>query len=198
MNNSTKFAGCIFIVAVVAAFGCAAALAQSGPARVVSVDAPEMCLRIRSGPGVSYPLVGCVAMGEKVILTGVWSNNNWAEINSPMRGWVSGSQVRMLVVATAPPPPPAPVVEYDVSVPPPVDTYYYGPAYVYGAPYWGRYYRRYGPYHPWGPKPYYYGKGYYRSRGVGVAVGPRGGVAVRAGGVGVRVGPRGGVGVRVR
>lgn len=190
-----KIAGmsvCILAAAMLAIMGCPEALAQSGPARVVSVDAPDMCLRVRSGPGVSYPVVGCAAMGSRVVLTGVWSNNNWAEIENPLRGWVSGSQVRMVVLAAPPPPP---VVEYNVSVPP-VDTYYSGPAYVYGTS-WNRYYRRYAPYYRRGYAPYYGGGYYYRSPGVGVRVGPRGGVAVRAGGVGVRVGPRGGVGVRI-
>jgi uncharacterized protein YraI len=192
MKNAPRLTMCILTVAVLVTLGCATAFAQSGPARVVSVDGPEMCLRVRSGPGVSHPVVGCAAMGARLVLTGVWSNNNWAEINGPVRGWVSGSQIRMLVVATTPPPAP---VEYDVSVP---STYYYGPAYVYG-PYWNRYYRRHGPYYRRGYGPHYgNGRGYYRGPGVAVGVGPRGGVAVRAGGVGVRVGPRGGVGVRVR
>jgi uncharacterized protein YraI len=189
MKKLTRLSMCILTVAVLALIGYTGALAQSGPARVVSVDAPDMCLRVRSGPGVSYPVVGCAAMGSRVVLTGVWSNNNWAEIDSPLRGWVSGSQIGTVVVAAVPPP-----VEYSVTVPP-VDTYYYGPSYAYG-PSWNRYYRGYAPYYRRGYGPYY-GRGFYRSPGVGVHVGPRGGVAVRTGGVGVGVGPRGGVGVRV-
>ncbi|HMK35838.1 MAG TPA: SH3 domain-containing protein [Desulfomonilaceae bacterium] len=167
---------------------CGIAYAQSGPARVVSVDSPEMCLRVRSGPGTSYSVVGCAAMGERVGLTGVWSNTDWAEIDQPLSGWVAGSQIRMIVATNAPAP-----VEYEIAAPI-VNEYYYSPSYVYG-PYWYGYRRWRGPYyHRWN-KPYYRGFS-YRSRGVAVRVGPAGGVAVRAGGVGVRVGP-GGVGVRV-
>ncbi len=174
---------------------------------VISVDRPEMCLRIRSGPGASYPMVGCAQKGDRLRLTGMGSQNNWAEIDRPVRGWASLPQISTDLgtyrgLAATPPPPPAYVEEplpppaYVEELPPPVTTYvvpypygnyYYGGYYPF-RPYWRRHHKPY-----WGP--YYRG---YRGGGVGVRVGPRGGVGVRAGGVGVRVGPRGGVGVRVR
>jgi uncharacterized protein YraI len=190
MKNLHRGAMFILAVLVSVATGNSTALAQSGPAWVVSVDRPEMCLRIRNGPGLSYPVIGCAAMGSRVNLTGVWSNNHWAEINRPMRGWVSDSQIR--IVVAGPPPP----VGYDVTIPPAAPCYY-GPAYEYG-PVWNRYYRRHRPCRGWRRRPYNRGGCHYRGHGVGVCVGPRGGFSLRLGGVGVRVGPRGGVGVRVR
>ncbi len=147
---------------------------------VISVDRPEMCLRIRSGPGASYGLVGCAQKGDRIRLTGLGSQNNWAEIDRPVRGWVTLSQISTnpglyRSLATIPP-----QGDVYVDVPPPGISTYVAP---------------YGGFYGSGP---YYGDYYYRRPGVAVRVGPRGGVAVSAGGVGVRVGPRGGVGVRVR
>ena len=144
---------------------------------VVSIDRPENCLRVRSGPGTGYAIVGCAQMGERVRLTGAWSRNNWAEIDLPARGWVTGSQIRPTVAAYVP----------GVVVPPPTVTY------VEPAPVVGGYVGT--PYYPY--------RRYYRNRvyggpGVAVGVGPRGGVRVRAGGVAVGVGPRGGWSVRFR
>jgi len=143
---------------------------------VVSIDRPENCLRVRSGPGTGYEIVGCVRMGERLRLTGVWSQNNWAEVDRPAKGWVTGSQIRPVVAAYVP----------GIEALPPAVTY------VEPAPVVRTYVGR--PYYPYRR----YGYGVYGGPGVAVRVGPRGGVAVRAGGVGVRVGPRGGWGVRVR
>jgi hypothetical protein len=173
-----------------------------GNAVVVSVDKPEMCLRIRSGPGTFYKPVGCAQKGDRLRLTGLGSENNWAEIDRPVNGWVSLPQistnlgVSQGLAATPPPPPvyveePLPPPAYVEELPPPVSTY----VVPYGGYYYGGYYpiRPYRHHHV---RPYW--RNYYRGSGVAVRVGPRGGVGVRAGGVGVRVGPRGGVGVRVR
>jgi hypothetical protein len=146
---------------------------------VISVDRPEMCLRIRKGPGTSYGLVGCAQKGDRLRLTGLGSENNWAEIDRPVIGWVSLPQISTNVgayrgLAATPPPPPTYVEEPE----PPVSTYVVP----------------YGGYYPFRP----YRRHYYRMPGVAVRVGPRGGVGVRAGRVGVRVGPWGSVGVRVR
>lgn len=173
--------------------------AVRGIGTVTDVDRPEMCLRIRTGPGVDYDVVGCASMDERLRLTGFWNENNWIEIEGPMPGWVSATQIRtgLNVVAY---PPPAPVttvvretvvpVPYAYPVPRPYPVYYGYPAYPY-FPYRYPIYRR--AYYPY---PYRYGGFHYRTPGVGVAVGPRGGVGVRVGPVGVGVDPRGGVAVR--
>lgn len=169
---------------------------------VISVDRPEMCLRIRSGPGASYAVVGCAQKGDRLRLTGLGSQNNWAEIDRPVRGWASLPQISTDPgayggLAAIPPPPPVYVEEplpppaYVEEPPPPVSTYV--------VPYGGYYYGGYYPFRPYWRRHFIpHGGHYYRGRGVAVRVGPRGGVGVRAGGVGVRVGPRGSVGVRVR
>lgn len=170
-----------------------------GTAVVAGVDLPENCLRIRSAPGSAYAVVGCAALGEKLRLTGLWSETNWAQIDRPTRGWVYGSQINTNLVAFR-----SPSEIYrsgpDVYVQPPrVGVYVPGFSYVYPHPK-SRYYtpyRRYQRRHysrPYRPR-YPYGRR-YGSPGVAVGVGPRG-VGVRAGGVGVRVGP-GGVRVRVK
>ncbi len=64
---------------------------KGGVATVVGVDQPENCLRVRSGPGSSYDVIGCVAMGTQVNVTGVWTSNNWAQLTD--NGWVYGPQI---------------------------------------------------------------------------------------------------------
>jgi hypothetical protein len=65
-----------------------------GPMGVVtSVDQPENCLRIRSGPGVRYEKIGCANRGETLRLTGR-VENGWAQLWEPVQGWVSGAQIR--------------------------------------------------------------------------------------------------------
>ncbi len=166
-----------------------------GTAVVISVDLPDNCLRVRSGPGSGYAVTGCVDRGQRLRLTGLWSENNWAQIDRPAVGWVYGPQISTSLVAFRPPStmyPSGPTVYVQ---PPEISVY--GPGFSYVYPRRGYYapYRRY-PYRSYS-RPYrpYYHRG-YRSSGVAVGVGPRG-VGVRAGGVGVRVGPRG-IGVRVR
>ncbi|MBI5247877.1 MAG: hypothetical protein HY912_00140 [Desulfomonile tiedjei] len=173
--------------------------AVRGVATVAGVDRPEMCLRIRTGPGVGYDMVGCARMNERLRLTGFWSQNNWIEIEGPLHGWVSSVQIRtnLNVAASSAPAPVATVVRetvvpvpYAYPVPRRYPAYYGYPSYRYSS-YWypnrGRSGYRY---------PYEYGGFRYRGSGVGVAVGPRGGVGVRVGPVGVGVGPGGGVAVR--
>jgi hypothetical protein len=162
------------------------ALAQTNysSAKVMGVDNPDGCLRIRSGPGSTYSIVGCSSLGDTVRLTGKYSQE-WAEIDRPIAGWVYGPQVGQL--------PPrtyantyAPTIEENyVTGPPTVYAPSYG-YYSYGYPrYWGNYgYRR-------GYRPYYGHSFYSGHGGPHVRVG-RGGVSVRAAGVGVRVGPHGG------
>lgn len=170
-----------------------------GTAVVIGVDQPDDCLRVRSGPSSGYAVVGCVAPGQKLRLTGLWSENNWAQIDRPAMGWVYAPQISTSLVAFRSPPivyPSGPTVYVQ---PPEISVY--GPGFSYVYPRRGYYY---GPYrhhlyrgysHRYRPHPYQHYRG-YRSSGVAVGVGPRG-VGVRAGGVGVHVGPRG-IGVRVR
>lgn len=61
-------------------------------ATVTRVDQPEQCLRVRQGPGTNYAKVGCAAHGAKLSLTGV-VKNNWAEVRTPVAGWVTASQI---------------------------------------------------------------------------------------------------------
>ncbi len=63
-----------------------------GVAKVIGVDEPEKCLRIRNGPGKLYEPIGCAKPGEELKLTGVWTSNNWAQLES--KGWVYGPQIK--------------------------------------------------------------------------------------------------------
>ena len=65
---------------------------RGGVATVISVDQPENCLRIRSGPGTSYDVIGCANMGEQLNITGVWTSNNWAQLAD--NAWVYGPQIQ--------------------------------------------------------------------------------------------------------
>jgi len=161
---------------------------KGGKGFVESVDSPEGCLRIRSGPSLSRRKIGCARMGRKLRLTGVWSENNWAEISNPVRGWVYAPQVRTALKPHGTSETRVVRERRYIDIP---DTVYTRPRYpyrnAYPYPNRGRYY---GPRYPYSP--YRYGPG-----GYGVRTSPRGGVSVQAGPVGVGVGPRGGVGVRV-
>ena len=64
---------------------------KGGVATVIGVDQPDNCLRVRSGPGSSYDMIGCVAMGAQLNITGVWTSNNWAQLTD--NGWVYGPQI---------------------------------------------------------------------------------------------------------
>jgi hypothetical protein len=63
-------------------------------ATVASVDRPDLCLRIRSEPSNGADKVGCAELGQKLALTGLWSTNNWAQVDQPTSGWVSASQIK--------------------------------------------------------------------------------------------------------
>lgn len=64
---------------------------KGGIATVVGVDQPDNCLRIRSGPGSQYDVIGCANLGDKLKITGVWTSNDWAQLEN--HGWVYGPQV---------------------------------------------------------------------------------------------------------
>ncbi|MEJ2719026.1 MAG: hypothetical protein P8182_18160 [Deltaproteobacteria bacterium] len=76
---------------------------RGGTAEVISVDKPVGCLNIRSGPGSSYRAVGCAPLGEKLELTGIWSENNWAELTQPVGAWVFAGQIRSGLEPAYPP-----------------------------------------------------------------------------------------------
>jgi len=65
---------------------------KGGVATVIGVDQPENCLRIRSGPGNSYDVIGCARMGEQLNITGVWTSNDWAQLAD--NAWVYGPQIQ--------------------------------------------------------------------------------------------------------
>ncbi len=133
---------------------------QGARAIVGSVDYPEGCLRIRSGPSTGSPKVGCAALGSKLELTGIWSQNNWAQVAGPVPGWVTASQISSVIK------PPStrhvgssgPIVTNHVIVThprvvttpvyPTINVPYVYPDYVYGGSYYGGYggrRRYYGP-----------------------------------------------------
>jgi hypothetical protein len=64
---------------------------KGGIASVIGVDQPDNCLRIRSGPGNQYDVIGCANMGDRLKITGVWTSNNWAQLVD--NGWVYGQQI---------------------------------------------------------------------------------------------------------
>lgn len=65
---------------------------KGGVATVISVDQPDNCLRIRSGPGNTYEVIGCAGMGQQLNITGVWASNDWAQLAD--NGWVYGPQIQ--------------------------------------------------------------------------------------------------------
>jgi hypothetical protein len=65
---------------------------KGGIATVVGVDQPENCLRIRTGPGSYYDVIGCANMGDQLNITGVWTSNDWAQTAD--NGWVYGPQIQ--------------------------------------------------------------------------------------------------------
>jgi len=65
---------------------------KGGVAVVIGVDQPDNCLRIRSGPGGSYEVIGCAEMGQQLQITGVWTSNDWAQLAD--NGWVYGPQIQ--------------------------------------------------------------------------------------------------------
>ena len=67
---------------------------QAKTAVVTGVDRPDLCLRIRSGPGTTYNIIGCVELGQILTITGLVSpNQNWAQIVKPVSGWVYTPQI---------------------------------------------------------------------------------------------------------
>ncbi len=141
-----------------------------GAAAITAVDRPENCLRIRSGPAGSFPVVECAGISAKLALSGFWSDNNWALLQG--KGWVYGAQIN----APSKPVSSASVVPGmtrsrpstsggDVYVREFVPSYYYGPYWSYwpGSFYWYDGQRRYRNFRAYnvrsGYKAYSYGGG---------------------------------------
>jgi len=161
---------------------------KGGVATVVGVDQPENCLRIRSGPGNAYDVIGCANMGDQLNITGVWASNNWAQLAD--NGWVYGPQIQ----TDLRPPGTAYSQGRSYVVTEPVtpdysdwgylpdwgyDTYWYGgiPIYLYNVAIWYRY-------HPWwwhrGHQAWWWQNGHHGRRAWNAAqfrswAGPRGG-----------------------
>jgi hypothetical protein len=122
-----------------------------GIATVIGVDQPENCLRIRSGPGNSYDVIGCANMGDQLQITGVWASNDWAQLAD--NSWVYGPQTDLRPPRTAYSSSPSYVVTqevapdyYDWGYLPSYgyDTYWYSgiPIFLYNIGVWNRF-------HPW-------------------------------------------------
>jgi uncharacterized protein YraI len=62
-------------------------------ATVISVDNPEQCLRVRNGPGTNHEKIGCLPKGATAELTGT-EQNGWAQIATPITGWVTTWQIQ--------------------------------------------------------------------------------------------------------
>jgi hypothetical protein len=71
-----------------------------GKGTVIAVDKPDNCLRVRTGPGNTFERITCLAKDTSIELTGIWSENNWAEIDSPVKGWVYGDQISSTLLAS--------------------------------------------------------------------------------------------------
>ncbi len=106
---------------------------KGGIAKVIGVDQPDNCLRIRSGPGNHYDVIGCANMGDELKITGVWTSNDWAQLVD--NGWVHGPQIStdLRPQRTAYSRPPAYVVREEVV--PDYDDWAYLPDYGYDT-YW--------------------------------------------------------------
>jgi serine protease Do len=86
--------------------------ADEGPTAQVLVPT----LNVRSGPGTNYTRIGAVNNGERLVVTGQFSNCSWLQVTtlSGASGWISGGQqfVRLdgdcaKITAVAAPPPPS-------------------------------------------------------------------------------------------
>jgi hypothetical protein len=114
---------------------------KGGEGTVAVVDKPESCLAIRKGPHVTYEKTGCATLGQRLKLSGVWSNTNWARLEDG--GWVDASKIQTdlfvcstPMLATAEPEPQAPEpVEPPVTDPGPAPVPYVGSAYPECLPY---------------------------------------------------------------
>jgi len=79
--------------AVVQQPAVAAGQNQGTEALVARVDRPDNCLRVRSAPSSSGNVISCAKMGDKLFLTGVFSDDGrWAQLNN--NGWVYYSQIQ--------------------------------------------------------------------------------------------------------
>jgi len=79
-------------------------------------------LNVRSGPGVAYPIIGGLSLGDSVEVVGKNATGTWLQISSSSgaegRAWVAaayvdltGSLAEVPVVSASPPPPPTPMAD---------------------------------------------------------------------------------------
>jgi uncharacterized protein YraI len=171
---------------------------HGGEGRVKSVDKPEMCLRIRRGPSLYLPVVGCARKGSRLKLTGLWSEDNWAQVEKPVRGWVYARQITSALnpvpvpssaLVEKMPPSGVPGGVYEPRRRRPADDGYRQRT---ERPRYPEPKARRRSYPRYGSRSRYYG-----FAGYGVRIAPHGGVSVKAGPVNVGVSPLGSVGVNV-
>jgi ankyrin repeat protein len=62
---------------------------------VQRVDKKGECLSVRSAPSQSSSQVGCIKLGDRMKLNGIWTENNWAQVYEPVQGWVDGAYLSM-------------------------------------------------------------------------------------------------------
>jgi hypothetical protein len=125
-----------------------------GQGKVVAVDTPDLCLIIRKGPGSTYERIGCAELGQKLNLTGVWSETNWARLDTG--GWVDATKIDTDLMTCQTPLDAQPPTAQDQELPPAVSSsggevpgYVEGPSYSnddYGVPYFYGDYGGYGYY----------------------------------------------------
>jgi hypothetical protein len=75
----------------------AAAKSPWARAEVIKVRGRNKCLPVMFAPVPSREMAGCLKKGQKILLTGVWTDTNWAMISSPAKGWVKASKIKLLV-----------------------------------------------------------------------------------------------------
>ncbi len=100
-----------------------------GEAKVIAVDKPDLCLPVRKGPGEWYEKTGCAEMGQKLQLSGIWSVNNFAQLENG--GWINASEIVTDLVSCEAPAATAatesqPLDDQDAWAEPPIPTNYAG------------------------------------------------------------------------
>jgi hypothetical protein len=71
----------------------AAARSPWAEAKVTKAGASNGCLPVMNTPISSGKQTGCLKKGEKLQLTGVWTDTDWALISSPEKGWIPGTGI---------------------------------------------------------------------------------------------------------
>ncbi|MEM7125784.1 MAG: SH3 domain-containing protein [Chloroflexota bacterium] len=105
-------------------------IVEEPTAPAVTIIVPS--LRVRSGPGTVYPILGTVSQGESYAISGQANGCGWYTISHPTLsgGWISGGtnfvqsnvECEGIVAASIPPAPVAPPAEQGESAPAPETT----------------------------------------------------------------------------